>query len=100
MRIVAAVFGAGFAIAVGFIIFHMFYVETYKDAVIALGQNFVRQNYSECITAMSGFSDPFFQKSKMPVKTTEFAEKRHIFKADAPNTECLTTKSGYYRPLY
>ena len=49
---------------------------------------------------MSGFSDLFFQKSKMPVKMTEFAENRHIFKADAPNTECLTTKSGYYRPLY
>lgn len=53
MRVIAAAFGAGFVISVAFMIFHMFYVETYKDAVIALGENFVRQNYSGCITAMS-----------------------------------------------
>ena len=85
MRIVAAVFGAGFAIAVGFIIFHMFYVETYKDAVIALGQNFVRQNYSECITAMSNISVERMTTTQQYMLALSYVRSENISKEQKEN---------------
>lgn len=85
MRIVAAVFGAGFAIAVGFIIFHMFYVETYKDAVIALGQNFVRQNYSECITAMSNIPVERMTTTQQYMLALSYVRSENISKEQKEN---------------
>ena len=74
-----------FLIAVGFIIFHMFYVETYKDAVIALGQNFVRQNYSECITAMSNIPVERMTTTQQYMLALSYVRSENISKEQKEN---------------